>query len=522
MRGDQRSGVNQLLSLRVYEPLFGPLGVTRDGYIGIWSIEPRFFPLNALVFLAPRRKLGCPMTCRSRSYRLSALVVASLVSIPAMASAADLPPIRASETNQVADCATPGRLTVYLKQRNPNLNPRYDGLAGEYKRFGQELNLRWDYAFFQMLLETGYLTYGGDVKPEQNNFAGLGATGKGARGESFSDISAGARAHLEHLLMYSGARVENPVAERTRNIQEWGVLTKWQASLSGPITFQQLAGKWAPGSRRYATDIQAIADRFFDGVCHDPDPDAAVVAAAEEDRGPPTKVSTAEETTSQLPPADQKNSKPAATATATAIPSGFSKSASNVTLPSKTAAAASNPPAAKSSEDKPSASPPITLLNPEPSVSDAPAEAVAGSVEEAAETAKTSGKSVEVAALPGAIGGAGAGAAEKKSDPAPQKQGSEKKPDKKATEKKSDKKDAGAANGKCRVWTASYGGSKAIIIRASSDKTTNYTVLDVNEGAEKREADAYINAYAKGGQSVGEFSSQAQALEKAFELCPEG
>jgi len=47
-------------------------------------------------------------------------------------------------------------------------------------------------------------------------------------------------------------------------------------------------------------------------------------------------------------------------------------------------------------------------------------------------------------------------------------------------------------------------------------------VLDVNEGAEKREADAYINAYAKGGQSVGEFSSQAQALEKAFELCPEG
>ncbi len=458
------------------------------------------------------------MTCRSRSYRLSALVVVSLVAVQAVASAADLPPIRASETNQVADCATPGRLTVYLKQRNPKLNPRYEGLAGEYKRFGQELNLRWDYAFFQMLLETGYLTYGGDVKPDQNNFAGLGATGKGARGESFSDISAGARAHLEHLLMYSGAHVESPVAERTRNIQEWGVLTKWQASLSGPITFTQLAGKWAPGSRRYATDIQAIADRFFDGVCHDPDPDGAVVAAADEDRGPPTKASAAEETTSQLPPAEEKNSKPVATATATAIPSGFSKSASNVMMPSKKVAAAA-PPAEKASADKPSKAPPVTLLNPEPSVSDVPADTTAGSVEEAAETAKTSGKSVEVAALPGAIGGA---TAEKKSDPAPQKQGSEKKSEKKATEKKADKKDAGAANGKCRVWTASYGGSKAIIIRASSDKTTNYTVLDVNEGAEKREADAYINAYAKGGQSVGEFSSQAQALEKAFELCPEG
>ena len=75
---------------------------------------------------------------------------------------------------------------------------------------------------------------------------------------------------------------------------------------------------------------------------------------------------------------------------------------------------------------------------------------------------------------------------------------------------------------KCRVWTASYGGAKAIIIKAIADQTTNYTVLDVNEGAEKREADAYISAYAKGGESVGEFATQTQALDKAFELCPEG
>ena len=456
------------------------------------------------------------MTCRSRSYRLSAFVVASLIAVPAIASAADLPPIRASETNQVADCATPGRLTVYLKQRNSKLDPRYEGLAGAYKRFGQELNVRWDYAFFQMLLETGYLTYGGDVKPDQNNFAGLGATGKGVRGESFSDISIGARAHLEHLLMYSGAHVENPVAERTRNIQEWGVLTKWQASLSGPVTFTQLAAKWAPGSRRYAADIQTIADRFFDGVCHDPDPDGAVVAAVDEERSPP-KASNVAATTNKLPAAQDKSTGKAVAAAA-AIPSGFSKPASDATLPAKGAAAAA---ASDLPADKPSSAPPMKLLNPEPSVSDAPAETAAGSVAEAAETAKTSGKSVEVAALPGAIGSAGAGAA-KKSDAAPPKQGSDKKSEKKAPEKKADKKDAGAASGKCRVWTASYGGSKAIIIKALADKTTNYTVLDVNEGAEKREADAYINAYAKGGQSVGEFSSQAQALEKAFELCPEG
>ena len=62
----------------------------------------------------------------------------------------------------------------------------------------------------------------------------------------------------------------------------------------------------------------------------------------------------------------------------------------------------------------------------------------------------------------------------------------------------------------------------SLSVKASADLTTNYTVLDVNEGSEKREAEAYISAYAKGGQTVGEFQSQTQALDKAFELCPEG
>ncbi len=87
---------------------------------------------------------------------------------------------------------------------------------------------------------------------------------------------------------------------------------------------------------------------------------------------------------------------------------------------------------------------------------------------------------------------------------------------------KPEKSDTKAASSQCRVWTASYGGNKAIIIKAMAEKTVNYTVLDVNEGTEKREADAYISAYAKGGEAVGEFQSQSQALEKAFELCPEG
>jgi hypothetical protein len=79
-----------------------------------------------------------------------------------------------------------------------------------------------------------------------------------------------------------------------------------------------------------------------------------------------------------------------------------------------------------------------------------------------------------------------------------------------------------AAGQKCKVWTASYGGQKAMIISHLVDKVLNYTVLDVNEGAESREAEAFIAAYAKEGKKIGEFASQSQALDKAFELCPEG
>jgi len=453
------------------------------------------------------------MTCRSRSSRSGVALGASLLLLPAAAVAAELPPIRVDGSNQVAACATPGRLTLYLKQRNPKLDPRYEGLAGEYMRHGEALHVRWDYAFFQMLLETGYLTYGGDVKAEQNNFAGLGATGKGARGESFKDISTGARAHIEHLVMYSGERVENPVAERTRNVQDWGVLTDWQKSVGGPITFTQLAKKWAPGSKRYASDIETIATRFFDGVCNEPDPQPELMAAVGDTPARTRKADVAARVDAALEAAETGSKGAAQTApTVAALPPGADAPAiTEDVLPAKGAAAVatSSPPKAKAQTVAvETTTPPVTLLNPAPTT-DVPVEPVAQAAAEASAAAQSTGKAIEVAALPGTLNSTGEPKAKAKAEP-----------EKKAN-KKPDKKDAAAA-GKCRVWTASYGGSKAIIIKAVTDKTTNYTVLDVNEGSEKREADAYINAYAKGGQSVGEFSSQTQALEKAFELCPEG
>ena len=56
--------------------------------------------------------------------------------------------------------------------------------------------------FGQICKETGFLRFGGDVEPEQCNFAGIGATGGGAKGASFPDVRTGIRAQVQHLKAY--------------------------------------------------------------------------------------------------------------------------------------------------------------------------------------------------------------------------------------------------------------------------------------------------------------------------------
>jgi hypothetical protein len=435
------------------------------------------------------------MTCRIGALATLALVSTTFGATLAPAHGADLPPVRLSETNKVAACATPGRLMAYLRVRNKALNPKYEHVAVEYMRHGESLGVRWDYAFFQMLLETGFLTYTGDVKPEQNNFAGLGATGGGARGESFKDVSSGVRAHLQHVLMYAGERIKDPIAQRTRKIQEWGILTDWQRSIRGPITYAQLSKQWAPGTRAYGNDIKTIADRFFASICTEPDPQPELVALA---RGSTAaKASTAQED-GVVAQGSVQSEAVAATGAAKGADTGAEKprvlkKSLAESVPSGGGARAAAPASGTSSDSTaagaartatpPTDAPRVTVLNSPPAAPGAPAAAAAH--EAGFETASVAGAATGAATDPG----------------------------KSATE---------SSPAKCRVWTASYGGTKAILIKAVSDQTVNYTVLDVNDGAEKRESEAYINAYAKGGESVGEFPTQAQALDKAFELCPEG
>lgn len=62
--------------------------------------------------------------------------------------------------------------------------------------------VRAEVVFAQCMLETGFLKYGGDVLPNQYNFAGIGATGA-VHGASFANVRIGVRAHVQHLKAYA-------------------------------------------------------------------------------------------------------------------------------------------------------------------------------------------------------------------------------------------------------------------------------------------------------------------------------
>lgn len=175
--------------------------------------------------------------------------------------------------NGVPACVTPDRLMAFLKMRNGQLAPRYHDIARWYRQHGEAWRVRWDFAFFQMALETNFLTYRrangepGDVRAAQNNFAGIGATGGGVTGDRFPDVGTGVLAQIQHLVAYSGEPVERPVAPRTALKQNDIVAT--MRRLNRPPRFSDLARRWA-ADPRYASSIGYIAASYQRTFCEAP------------------------------------------------------------------------------------------------------------------------------------------------------------------------------------------------------------------------------------------------------------
>lgn len=116
--------------------------------------------------------------------------------------------------------------------------------------------VRAEVAFTQCMKETGFLKYGGDVLPNQYNFAGIGATGA-VHGASFSNVRMGIRAQIQHLKAYGSiSPLTNQCVDPRFNLVKRGSAqyVEWLGIIENPNGYG-----WAT-SKSYGHDIVSMVN----------------------------------------------------------------------------------------------------------------------------------------------------------------------------------------------------------------------------------------------------------------------
>lgn len=119
--------------------------------------------------------------------------------------------------------------------------------------------VRAEVAFTQCMKETGFLKYGGDVLPNQYNFAGIGATGA-VHGASFSNVRIGIRAQIQHLKAYGSiSSLTNPCVDPRFNLVKRGSAqyVEWLGIKENPNGYG-----WAT-SKSYGHDIVSMVNTLL-------------------------------------------------------------------------------------------------------------------------------------------------------------------------------------------------------------------------------------------------------------------
>lgn len=144
-------------------------------------------------------------------------------------------------------------LQLFLKNNYEKALVSFPEIAQFYREEGKIEGVNHDIAFCQMCLETEFLRFGGDVRPEQHNFAGLGCIGGSAEAASFPSARIGVRAHIQHLKAYGSLEplVNEVVDPRFRFITR-GIAP----------SIYQLSGRWS-ADLDYGTKILAIMKRLY-------------------------------------------------------------------------------------------------------------------------------------------------------------------------------------------------------------------------------------------------------------------
>ncbi|MDR2660000.1 MAG: glucosaminidase domain-containing protein [Spirochaetaceae bacterium] len=146
------------------------------------------------------------------------------------------------------------KLAEFLLIANPKIEkPFAKNFARLYVEEAAAEGVNHDIAFSQMCLETGFLSFGGLVKPDMNNFCGLGAIGPGQEGESFPSPQIGIRAQIQHLKAY--ATEEPPKQPLVDPRYRW-------VRYGSAQTIYELAGAWAT-DKDYGKKIKNILDNLY-------------------------------------------------------------------------------------------------------------------------------------------------------------------------------------------------------------------------------------------------------------------
>lgn len=419
--------------------------------------------------------------------------------MPVAHAAPSLPEIRLSQRNVVPGCVTPSRLMAFLKTRNGKLDPRFRDIASFYKQHGEAWGVRWDYAFFQMALETNFLSYRrpngrmGDVDPRQNNFAGIGTTGGGVPGDSFPDVSTGVLGQIQHLVVYSGEMIPKPVAPRTQLKQEH--ILSGSRALNRPVRFSDLAKRWA-ADPKYAGSIEWIAERFRADYCKGRAEEAEVLPWLQE----------APRSGADAGGSISRNVRHAKT------------SATNAPVkPRRTAA-----------EPKKAAAKPVAIA-PAPATVEATRTAARAQqhpvTPHAESDIKAGGETASRFALfnsPARLGDATAVGADRNAEAptvvAGASVGGFLLSDKPAFRPPSG---LGVKPGRCVVETARYGGETTVLLKSPQGADVHYVALSVLDGFEESMTKSFLASRPEGSEVMGTFASPDAALTKARTLCPE-
>ncbi|MFY0614493.1 MAG: glucosaminidase domain-containing protein [Hyphomicrobiaceae bacterium] len=401
------------------------------------------------------------------------LIVGTGMTVAGTAAGASAPAIRLSANNQVPSCVTPARLDAFLNdqiaRRGFKLDPSHHNIAKWYRRHGESQRVRWDFAFFQMALETNFLSFRrsngqrGDVLPRQNNFAGLGTTGGGVRGDRYPDVSTGVLAQIQHLVVYSGQRLKRPTGHRTRLKQNIILNSVKKIARRRPVTFADLAGRWA-ADRRYGHSILRLANRFFRHYCN-----GDVIASSA------PSASVARRTPARLIPVTVTRGRGASGPTARKV--------LQVARPSGTGQVTSSAYVARPTLQTTQRQSQIAAARPQ-------APAAFGRASTSPVNKLANMRTFTPRTTPARAPTIGRAA-----------------------------KSANAPLPDCRIQTAGYGGQRTVLIKSMSDTTTRLTALNVYPGFEEMMAQSFINSHAPTGKTIGMFDSREAAVAQAQALC---